>query len=320
LEGLNLNGHSLLRNLRQTDLLIIWFVAFLTFIDLFSPRPISDAWQLIFLNVLGGALIVVLANLAPRSNIFRIAHDWYPAPVIFLTYKEIYVIMQSLHLKDHDAFLISVDRAIFGADPTAFLSHIATPVLTEILQIAYASYFIIMITVGTELYIKNRRGDFSFYLFTIMFGFFLSYIGYLLLPAVGPRFTLHNFADTNKELPGLWLAIPIRDFLNAGESIPKGVADAVKYAQRDVFPSGHTEMTLIALFFATKFKLKSRPYLYVAGALLICATVYLRYHYVVDLFGGALTMLLAVLTAPLIYKRWDLAKVDAVIPVETLEG
>jgi membrane-associated phospholipid phosphatase len=41
--------------------------------------------------------------------------------------------------------------------------------------------------------------------------------------------------------------------------------------------------------------------MYVVGTLLIVATVYERYHYVIDLVGGALFMILCVRTAPALY-------------------
>jgi membrane-associated phospholipid phosphatase len=293
-------------SLRPVDLLIIWFAFFLSIIDIGNTEKIHQWGTLGSLNVLLCALILVLAKAAQSQNsgIMRVVFDWYPAPVIFLSFKEIYVIIQSLKLSDFDTFLILCDRKIFGTDPTVFLQRISTPVLTEILQLAYASYYIILLLVAFELYVTNRREEYSLYLFIILFGFFLSYLGYLMVPAIGPRFMLHDFNALDRELPGLWLTTPIRNFLDAGESIPHGVTNAYKYAQRDVFPSGHTEMTLLALYLATKFKLRTRKYLYVAGGLLIIATVYLRYHYVTDLIGGVVAMLFTAFTAPQLFKRW----------------
>jgi membrane-associated phospholipid phosphatase len=64
-------------------------------------------------------------------------------------------------------------------------------------------------------------------------------------------------------------------------------------------------MTLISLYLATKFRLRSRFVLYVFGTLLIISTVYLRYHYFIDLVGGAAVMGLTVWTSPLIVNKWN---------------
>jgi membrane-associated phospholipid phosphatase len=55
------------------------------------------------------------------------------------------------------------------------------------------------------------------------------------------------------------------------------------------------------MYLGAKSHAKSRFVIYVIGTLLIIATVYERYHYVVDLIGGALFTVLCVLTARPLY-------------------
>ena len=301
-------------HLRPFDALNTAFLIFLSVLVVFFANRIPGWGLLLSANIIGGAGILTLS--ATRTNtrysLLNVFRDWYIVPFTFLVFKEVYLIIQGLHRNDFDYILIALDRKIFGGDPTVWIGQYAIPLFTEILQIAYASYFIIMIGVGVQLYLRKERTDFDRYIFALMFGFFLSYVGYLLVPAIGPRFTLHDFSALDNELPGVFLAGPIRDFLNAGESIPRNIADPWKYAQRDVFPSGHTAMTLIALFYAAKFKLSGRWCYYVAGTLLVIATVYLRYHYVVDLFGGVVTMMIAVWLAPKLIAWWDMNRECAV--------
>ena len=96
----------------------------------------------------------------------------------------------------------------------------------------------------------------------------------------------------------------IREFLNAGEGIQAGAANPAAMVQRDVFPSGHTQMTLLSMYLAYKFKAGSRKFIIPAGVLLIFGTVYLRYHYFVDLLGGAVFMVLTLVTGHYIYNKW----------------
>ena len=296
-----------LRALRPVDALVIAFLFLLSVIILLFTRRASDAVLMIALNA--GTCIAVAA-LASRAEagpgkLLRFVHDWYPVVMIFLVFKEVYVIIQSDQRLDWDALFISIDHAIFGVHPTRWLAQYSTPAITEILQIAYASYYFIMLTVGIGVFMRDGREKFSYVLFVITYGFFISYLGYIAFPAVGPRFTLHSFDSLDAELPGLWLTGPIRAFLNAGESIPRGAVHALAIAQRDAFPSGHTEMTLISLYLATRFRLRSRYILYVFGTLLIISTVYLRYHYFIDLVGGAVAMGVTVWTSPLLVEGWQ---------------
>ncbi|HEY6953528.1 MAG TPA: phosphatase PAP2 family protein, partial [Bacteroidota bacterium] len=141
--------------------------------------------------------------------------------------------------------------------------------------------------------------------FLIVYGFYLSYLGYFLLPAVGPRFTLHNFADLDRDLPGIFFTHIFRGIINAGESISASLPNPVEVVQRDVFPSGHTQLTLVCTYLAFHFKLKSRRFVAILAALLIVGTVYLRYHYVVDLLGGFLFFLLTIWSGNRLEPWWN---------------
>ena len=295
------------RTLRPVDALGIAFALILCAMILYHPTVIPGWELLVGVNLLSALGIAAVAAAAERGE-HRIAawvHDWYPVAAIFLVFKEMHIIIQSTSRDDWDTALIAIDRAIFGADPTVWLAHHSVPFLTEILQIAYVSYYFIMLTVGITLFLREDHDKFSYTLFVITYGFFLSYLGYFTFPAVGPRFTLHDFASLDKDLPGLWLTNGIRAVINAGESIPAGIADALKNAQRDAFPSGHTEMTLLSLYLAFRERIAARWILAFFGTLLIISTVYLRYHYVIDVAGGVLFMLVTVWTAPKLFAFWE---------------
>ena len=295
------------RKLRAVDVVIIIFIHSLSLISIVFLSGELAQLLIVVVNLIVTAFIILLSRSCLTSNgrIVSRLYDWYPVPMIFFIFKEVHIVIQSLTRNDWDKAFIGIDRAIFGIDPTVWLTKFASPILTETLQIAYASYYFIMLAVGFELYLKKENIKFSFSIFTIVYGFVLSYFGYLAFPAVGPRFTLHDFYALDAELPGLWLTNSIRELINAGESITKGTTNAIAVAQRDVFPSGHTQMTLITMFLAARYKLTFRRLIYIFGTLLIISTVYLRYHYVVDIFGGIIFMLFTLWSAPKLFVSWE---------------
>jgi membrane-associated phospholipid phosphatase len=61
-------------------------------------------------------------------------------------------------------------------------------------------------------------------------------------------------------------------------------------------------MMLALLYLAYRYRSRWRFLLTVIGILLIIATVYQRYHYVVDLLGGAAAMLICIATARPLYE------------------
>lgn len=288
--------------LHATDRLLIAFWCLLSLVTLILQARIPEWGKLVAYNLAAIVVACALAHTtrAKNSKLLRAAHDWAAFPMVLFTYKQVYFMIASIHHgKDYDHFLMALDRALFRINPTEWLDGLSNPLMTEILQIAYSLFYVFFIAVGMELYWKEDLRQFRIFRFTVVYGFLISYVGYFFLPAVGPRFTLHDFSAIDVDLPGLLLTPFLRLFVNFFESIPAGVSNAVAFAsaQRDAFPSGHTMMTLIAVLMAYRFRLRIRHAVLGMGTLLIFATVYLRYHYVVDVAAGAILVIPCLLTS-----------------------
>jgi membrane-associated phospholipid phosphatase len=313
-----MSPHGSGTRLTAADVLVIAFTLLLAVLTLASPVPHGPA--IVAIDALGLVSIGAVAALRERRVALALIHDWYVAPVIFLLFKQVHVIVSPWHLPDRDAWLMAADRWLFGGDPTRWLAAWSTPVVTELLQIAYTSFYFLFLVVGYELYTRRPRRTYRAFAFTCAYGFFATYVGYALVPAVGPRFTLHDFAALDRELPGLWATPALRWFVNAGGSIAMHVPNAVAAAgaQRDVFPSGHTAMTIVLAWTAWRDRLRAAPLLVLVGALVVVAALYLRYHYVVDIIAGTVTGLAILVTAPALYD-WLLARLD-VLDRDDIDG
>lgn len=297
---------KLLQTLTTSDLATIIFLIALSLLNALFASVIREWLFLAASNILITVLILFVVAKAKDSSsrVVRYIRDWYPVPIILYAFKETYLMVHPIHPKDFDWLLIVIDRWVFGTDPTHWLMAFAHPAVTEILQISYTCYYIILLSVFFELDLERRHTEYFLGAFLVVYGFYLSYVGYFLMPAVGPRFTLHDFNSMNSELPGLWLSNLLRDFVNAGESIPKGTSHAIGFAQRDAFPSGHTQLTLVILYIAFTNRMKSRWVLLVVGSLLIVSTVYLRYHYVVDVLAGVVFFVFTIWSGKRIDSWW----------------
>jgi len=286
--------------------LLIAFWGVLALISVSFSSRIAWWWLLVLSDLAAAILVCALAWISARtsSGLLRWMHDWNAFPLVIFTYKNIYFLTGQIRQgKDYDHLLIALDKYLFQVNPTEWLARISNPFLTELLQIAYSLFYVFFLAVGIELYRKTDFSKFRYFRFTVVYGFFISYLGYFLMPAVGPRFTLHDFSKINIELPGLFFTPALRWFIDFCESIPSGASNSLAYArtQRDVFPSGHTMLTLVAIVLAYKYKTKVRHYLLIIGMLLVFATVYLRYHYLVDIFAGILLALPCLITAERFY-------------------
>lgn len=298
--------YELSRYLNPTDMIVVSFALFLSGLNIVYIDRIPQWPMLVLANFVVIILVYVVANNAKKKpgTLWEHVNKWYLIPLIFLTFKELYLMIKPIRVLDFDHFLIEVDRFLFGFDVTVELYAIAHPVLTELLQISYGTFFFLPIILGIEMLRKDREVDFRFVTFSVLFGFFLSFLGYFMLPAIGPRFHLHDFNTINIELPGLLLTNFLRDLVNAGESVTPGMINPQDYVQRDVFPSGHTQMTLIVMYLSYKLKAKSSWFLLPNGVLLIFSTMYLRYHYIIDVLGGVIFFLFTMWAGIRVYNWW----------------
>ncbi|TSA25398.1 MAG: phosphatase PAP2 family protein [Ignavibacteriales bacterium] len=294
---------SSIKNLLPVDFIVIVFCVFLSLLNLIFLQKVA-LWHIhIMLNIsiISFILITVQQELKKESFVWKQLHFWYLVPLIFIFFKELYGMIDPIRGIIYDDVLILIDRLIFRADPTIALYQIANPILTELLQIVYGTFFFLPVILGIDLIRQKKSEEFNYSAFIIVYGFVLSFIGYILVPAIGPRFTLHNFEMNNIELPGLFITDILREIVNSGESIPRGTINPAMFVQRDAFPSGHTQMTLLVMFLSVKFGSKLKWFFIIIGSLLIFATVYLRYHYVVDLIGGLFFMIFTLWSGKYIY-------------------
>jgi membrane-associated phospholipid phosphatase len=302
-----MNFRRRIASLAPADSVTISFFLLLTLLNLIFHTRVDQWWILVPLNLLVVVFIVWLASAAearPTPLLVGI-HRWYLYVAVVGVFKELYLLVRPIHPTDYDALFIAIDRWLFGVNPTEWLYQFAHPLITELLQLAYFGYYIIFIILGVELYRHRPIETFDRAAFMIVYGFYLSYVGYFLLPAVGPRFTLHDFASLDAELPGLLLAEPLRHFINGMESIPSAVPNPQDFVQRDVFPSGHTQMALVVTFLAFETGARSRWLILSITSLMIVATVYLRYHYVIDLIGGAAFFIFTIYTGKKLEPWWN---------------
>jgi membrane-associated phospholipid phosphatase len=254
-----------------------------------------------FLIGLYSLLIVVqilLARYHRNGRMITIAYDLiFPVICVLLIFDSLEWVVHYINPEDIDPLLIRLDYLIFGNHPTIMLERIMHPLLTDMLQIAYSTYYFIPVSFGIILISKREKEEFNRSLFLILFCFYLSYLGYILFPALGPRFTIDHLQT--QELQGFFVAEPIQNLLNRLEGI-----------KRDAFPSGHTAVVCTVLYCAYRFEKRFFRICLPVVAALIFSTVYCRYHYVVDVIAGLFLTVLSVAVGEWYYRVWLRWKAD----------
>jgi len=239
------------------------------------------------LSIIAGILLISRHTHKFMDNkVLFLLKKIYIGPLLWLLYMQFHIYLPIINPYDYDKLLIAWDKSIFGFEVTKELYKISNPILTEFLQFCYMLHFYLPVIIGIEIIYRGQKELLADYTNKIVFGFYFSYLLYIFLPAIGPRFTLHNFAAINQELPGLLLTNFFRDAVNAGGDITIGMANPESVVNRDCMPSGHTLIALLNIIMAFRYNLKMKYLILFLGSGLIFATLYLRYHYLIDVIAG----------------------------------
>jgi membrane-associated phospholipid phosphatase len=235
-----------------------------------------------------GTLAGLWEALPPALRVFR---DFFPFFLGLLFYETLHDLTPELRPQVVDASLIAIDRALFGVDASVWMGRFATPTRTHIMVNCYLTYFIAPGLLASILYWRGERTHFREYMVSLCVVTLLGYAGYLLVPAVGPY--VYQTELFPSRLPG-------------GEYTHFFIAqlDSLKGVARDCFPSMHTAHTTVVLAFAWRYT-RRLFWLYLPIAVgLYVSTVYLRMHYVVDVFAGFGVSAVAVAIGPRLERWW----------------
>jgi membrane-associated phospholipid phosphatase len=216
--------------------------------------------------------------------------DFYPAIFLPIIFNTLSPLITATRGGARDDLLIAADRALFGVDVTVWLERFARPGVNDVFYIFYATYYFIALTLGLALWFRDRNAARRF-VFTLMVVYYVSYAGYFTIPAYGPRFAQADLYT--KSLTETPVARAINDTINQLEK-----------TKLDVFPSGHTMITVAVLIVAWKRARDVFWWLLPIASGLIASTVFCRFHYVVDLIAGAGLAFVTVPIGDRIYEWW----------------
>jgi membrane-associated phospholipid phosphatase len=206
--------------------------------------------------------------LAVRFAPWRMRLLFYPIAMNLLFWS-MGSVVATFHPGKEDGLLQEIDRAMLGASPSTRIHSVESPLLTDLMSSCYMLFFPYL----TLALVTSLRGDlgrakrFFAGLFTI---YGVGFFGYTLVPAVGPYATMAFEAP----LTGGFLTD-----LNA-RLVAWGTTGV------DVFPSLHCAVSCYILLFDARTS-RRRFWIFLVPVVGLClSTIYLRYHYAIDVMAG----------------------------------
>jgi hypothetical protein len=257
----------------------IWTFYVLTVSAMVGSATVASGGQLpggrpwLFLGIQGAVLLVCLGltRLPLRGWRAAILIGSFSIAGLMAVFLSLGLVLPAAHPEPFEWRWLQADRALFGVDPTVWLQRILWPPFTEVMQVCYAAFYLVPIAAVIAVGIRSGLRAFERAQLFVVFGFQLSYLGYMLWPTLPPyRFLWHE-----RTIEGVWLTGRLHAMI-----------DAAELHRWDCFPSGHTMLSVLSLWLAWRHARPAFWVLLTPVAILVLSTVALRYHFVMDVLAG----------------------------------
>jgi len=298
----------------------VFFGGQLVLLALVASNMPDWGWWLLFDLLAIGSLLAII-RFSPqwslrRAALVRLLHGCTVVPLVFT---QVGLTIKALGLHDQAPLLEAIDRWLFlGHNPLEALEAVSFPFLTELMQWAYTAYILLPPATIILLAVKGDPAMIARSLFSLLGIMYLSYVGYYLVPAMGPNihnnigpltsidepiFPLYHFET---DLPGVWLTEWLRWGMFAAE-----------VTKKDCFPSGHTAIAVASAVYAFRIG-RTFGWIFLPVCTgVVLSTVYLRYHYVVDVLAGLLLAVFCLTIFERIHRRFEPVLFSSSLPEES---
>jgi hypothetical protein len=195
---------------------------------------------------------------------------------VFLSYFQLRWILPTVTTRSLDAQIYAFDMRVFGYEPSVAWDKFVNPTTTEWFAFFYFGYFfILMLHVLPFIFGAADTKTLRHWALGMFFQFCITHTLYMVVPGWGPYHEL----KFDHELTGGTFWGWVVSSVHAGGAL------------KDIFPSLHTGApTFFAVFAFLHRKQKPFKYYWIPLAFcvsqIICATMFLRWHYLVDIVAG----------------------------------
>ncbi len=257
------------------------FGAFLLLIAIrLLANEAARGWSLVYFGLLLAAIYMVSwTEIEPTAARWRIRLGSYFV-VMGIAFYTMGFAIPLLSSQRMDSMLLGWDRALLGETPAVTLEPLLRPWLEDLSMAGYLFFFYYLLA-GPFHYARDDLPAFRKCIVGLFTMYGIAFMGYVELPAGGP----HLAMTFQTPLHGAWLLNSTLDLVNRGSN------------SVDVFPSIHLAVSLYLLLFDWNHWRRRFWWVLAPCALLWFSTLYLRFHYFVDLLAGVLVTLIGLWTA-----------------------
>jgi membrane-associated phospholipid phosphatase len=285
---------GLWRRAAFVDRLYVSYFVILSALVVLQRRSIEDWPSFLALHVAG---LGVVAAAVQASQRLSWAHAWYPVLMPLVTFPEIARLNLMFADGWRDAPLLAAEAWLFPENPTFWLRRMAPPLVAELFQIGYLSYFLLLLIVAGVLRRRGQEAPFHGVIAASVLAYLLCYVVFLAVPMEGPVHTLRQLSGP-PPFDGPFHAL-VRLVQRAG-------------VHGNAFPSAHVAGALPPVVFAWRHAPRLGAVMTLLAALMGLGAVYDGYHYASDVVAGvavgaaAAAFVMAIQRSPVWARRFRL--------------
>jgi len=256
-----------------TDGVVSVYLVATAFLLLIAPDK-PAWWGVVPAAHLGVVALIWLARTrkGPRSRLFTVLRDWYPVFLMPPLFKEVEFLARRLGDWRLTAVVQKWDLAIFRADWSLELSRSFPWVaLSELLHFSYFAYLLLVPAIGARWYLAGCRRAFGELVFLVVVTAYASYLFFVLFPVDSPFYLQ---PPPGKPFDGY----PFYNLVH--------IVSGHGGARGGAFPSAHVSITTAVWLAALRNDRRLAGWLLPVAFGIFVATVYGRFHYVLDVFAG----------------------------------
>lgn len=215
---------------------------------------------------------VIRLSSAYEHPALRFVRYWYQPITYTFFYEASCSLSHVLIPHNIDPFFQRLDLLVFRSHPSVWMAQVVHGRgIAEFMFMSYFSYYLLIPILGFVLYFRDRE-RFPEFILWVSSVFYVCYVLFMFLPVIGPE-------TMGVKPPAAYLFHHVMAFIYRYGEVGGGS-----------FPSSHVAVALTVTLFAARVRPRLFKLFYLPDVIFLSiSTVYLRYHYLIDVFAGVVT-------------------------------
>lgn len=264
------------------DLIVAVYLAFTAGLLVQFRNAIEPWFWLVVLHVTLITGIIALQRVQKlQTPVIGFIRDWYPVFLVSPLFKEVELLATVVGNWSLTGHIQELESLIFGVQWSLQLSEVLPyPLVSEYLHFCYISYILLLPLVGGIWYFGQRWAEFDRLILLAITTYLLSYLFFIFFPVDSPFYLV---PPPGEPLAGHFFYELVHWVSSRGG------------ARGGAFPSSHVSVSIVVWLTAFRYD-RRLAYLLLPIVLGIAvATVYGRFHYVLDVVAGGLLAIVILL-------------------------